>query len=278
MKLFLDPALAAHRRGRFLGALLDAAAAPAALPEAGVLLMDGKAYQGAAEQQRAAVAAWHARPGRTLLLMPPFETGAIAAGLDWRIAFRSDKAAAGDAGIAAALAAEVLYGLHGQDGASDRAAGQRWADGSAHTRYWKAHTGSGLLAATCLPLWSVSLLDQADATRAWIGALHAHTGAPESIPLPAQTAATAQAPAPEAFGLLVCLYGFGCADAQCVLARLAASPLPILALDRGRLPLLVAQLRAAGYLDDGGLTAAGEGALAASPYWAYAQRLREEHA
>lgn len=278
MKLFLDPALAAHRRGRFLRALLDAAAAPPALPEAGVLLLDGKTLQAAGDADQAAARAWCARPGRTLLLLPPFDTGPLAPGLDWHIGFRDDKPAAGATGLADLLRDEVLYAVRGKDGDSDRAAGHRWPDGSAHTRYWKAHSGSGLFAATCLPLWSVSLLDQAEATRAWIGALHAHTGAPESIPLAAPRAALTQAPEPEAFSLMVCLYGFGCADAGCVLARLEASPLPIVVPNRGRLPTLVAQLRAAGFIDDAGLTAAGERALATSPYWGHAQRLREEHA
>ncbi len=297
MNCFLDAALASRRRGRFLGTLLDAVPVTDGLPEAGLLLMEAKDFQAGADEQQAELKAWTARPGRVLLLLPPFETGVLSLELDWRISFRDDKplpvgserhagkGALGrsegskgliTAGIANGLRDEVLYAILGRDGDCDRAAGHCWGDGIAHTRYLKAHSGSGLFAATCLPLWSVSLLDQARPTLAWLAALYAQTGPAVDNVSPNVQATAALSIDPEAFSLLVCLYGFDCADAEGVLRRLEASLLPIVDLPRSRLPMLWTQLQTMGYVDGQGLTTLAQRALQDSPYWPYAQRLRED--
>gem|GEM_PF-798388 len=296
MNCFLDAALASRRRGRFLGTLLDAVPVTDGLPEAGLLLMEAKDFQAGADEQQAELKAWTARPGGVLLLLPPFETGVLSPELDWRISFRDDKplpvgserhagkVALGrseggkglTAGIADGLRDEVLYTILGRDGDCDRAAGHCWGDGSAHTRYLKAHSGSGLFAATCLPLWSVSLLDQARPALAWLAALYAQTGPAVDNVSPNVQATAALGIDPEAFSLLVCLYGFDCADAEGVLRRLEASPLPIVDLPRSQVPMFWAQLQTAGYVDGQGLTTLAQRALQDSRYWPYAQRLRED--
>ena len=78
MKVILDAALAARRRGRFLGSLLNAAPAMDGLPEGGLMLMDGRDFQGRNMDPGAALADWTKRPGRTLLLLPPFDPGPVS--------------------------------------------------------------------------------------------------------------------------------------------------------------------------------------------------------
>lgn len=196
--------------------------------------------------------------------------------LDWQMAFRETKPTPNGSRIPDLLADEVTYAIGGRDGDLDRETGHRWADGTVNTRYLKAHSGSGVFAATCLPLWSIALLNEAHAAKAWLGILHAHTGPADSVSQAADPAAAGQAPGNDAFGVMVCLYGYRTGDPEAVAQRLAAEAFPVVALERRQLVRLIGQLQGLGYVGPSGLTAAGLNALQSSRFWGYAERLREE--
>lgn len=297
MKVFLDAVLAGHRRGRFLASLLDAQPLADAEPSAGLLLMTAKDFQAGSDAFVERWTHWVQRPGRTLLLIPPFSEGPIVATLDWRVSYRSEKPMQGkvvsddDSGerLADLLSGEIVFALEGRDGAADENAGHRWNDGSAHTRYHKAHTGTGLFAATCLPLWSITLMDAAEIVLAWLDALQAHTRPADeamrvlgdpissgSTDVPAGQPGRLSALDPESVSLLVCLFGYETGDLQHVRACLGAGPFPIVNLPTDRLPSLLDRLRAARLVDQNGLTEYGLSELQASVFWGFAQRLREE--
>jgi hypothetical protein len=276
MMVFLDSKLAGHRRGRFLATALQAQGFGDALPESGVLLMIGKDLQASEGAHRDVLTSWCAGSGRTLLLLPPYAEGPVLAPLDWTIGFRDSVAEPVGQRVPDLLAEETAYVLYGRDGDCDRDAGHQWPDYSVNTRFSKAHSGSGVLAATCLPLWSITLLNEADAMGSWLRRLHRHAGlAVERRAMDAVVAGSTPLTA-EALGLMVCLWGWQTGDPNGIFSALAAQTVPMFQLDRERVAALLPELRAAGYLDEQGLSTAGAAALRASPYWGFAVRLREE--
>lgn len=276
MKVFLDAKLAEHRRGRFLAAALQAQGLGDTLPEAGVLLMLGKDFQASGDVDRDVLTSWCAGPGRTLLLLPPYHEGSVLASLDWTIGFRDAVAQPEGRRVPDLLAQETTYLLHGRDGDCDPQGGHQWLDYSVNTRFSKAHSGSGVLAVTCLPLWSITLLNEVAALDHWLRALHRHAGlAAEHRGAVAVVAGPAPL-APEALGVMVCLCGWQTGDPDVIFSALAAQPVPMFQLNRERVAELLPELQAGGYLDEQGLSAAGVAALRASPYWGFAVRLREE--
>jgi hypothetical protein len=275
MRCYLDSGLERHRRGRFLTSLVGAESTPNGLPESGVLMAIGKDFQVGPDDRRTALTDWTTRPGRTLLLLPPYAEGALWSALDWQLAFRETKPEPNGTRIPDLLVDEVSYRILGRDGDLDREAGHRWTDGTVNTRYLKTHSGSGVFAATCLPLWSIALLDEADPVKAWLDTLHAHTGPAQRIALPAGPARAGQTLGKDAFGVMVCLYGYGTADPDDVMQRVEAEAFPLIALGREQRDGIMSRLRGADYVDQTGLTDAGLQALRSSPYWGFAERLRE---
>ena len=276
MMVFLDSRLAGHRRGRFLAAALHAQGFGDTLPEGGVLLMIGRDLQASGDADRDALTAWCAAPGRTLLLLPPYDEGPVLASLDWTIGFRDAVAQPEGRRVPDLLAQETTYLLHGRDGDCDREAGHQWSDYSVNTRFSKAHSGSGVLAATCLPLWSITLLNEVAALDHWLRALHRHAGLAVEHRGAAAVVAGPAPLMPEALGVMVCLCGWQTGDPDVIFSALKAQPVPMFQLNRERVAELLPKLRAGGYLDEQGLSAAGVAALRASPYWGFAVRLREE--
>jgi hypothetical protein len=276
MDVFLDDRLARHRRGRFLATQLDARVAEATQPEAGIRLMIGKDVQCLAEAERQALIEWCQGPGRTLLLLPPYQEGLLLPALDWTIGFRETPAPPNGARLPDRLATETTYRLDGRDGDSDASAGHRWPDHSVNTRYLKAHSGSGVLAATCLPLWSITLQDEAESTLDWLRALHRQAGAAGAPTRRSRSAGAEPSLTAEALGLMVCLYGWQSADIDSLLRTIEAQPVPMFRLDRARASAMLARLSDLGYSDAGGLSMVGEKRLRESTYWGFAQCLRQE--
>lgn len=144
-----------------------------------------------------------------------------------------------------------------------------------HTRYWKAHSNSGLIAATTLPLWSISLLDQAALVHDFLTNIERHCGWPsvsasESKPKEDNTIR------PEDVTVLVCSYGFNVATAEDLLSKLNTYAVPLLNLANFDLPDSMARLRNAGLINDNGLTEQGLAHLMGCKYWAFAESLRNE--
>lgn len=274
MKLYLTPELQAHRRGRFLSSLLGISQSPEhGLPKTGFVLTTGEALQASRESQDESMA-WVRQPGCALLLLPPYQAGAVIHSLDWVIELASSSsAAATPTSLPSMLAGELTFNLRGMDGTSteDMPPGEL----TCHTRYWKAHSNSGLIAATTLPLWSISLLDQAALVHDFLTNIERHCGWPsvsasESKPKEDNTIR------PEDVTVLVCSYGFNVATAEDLLSKLNTYAVPLLNLANFDLPDSMARLRNAGLINDNGLTEQGLAHLMGCKYWAFAESLRNE--
>ncbi len=273
MRLYLTPELQAHRRGRFLASLLGISQSPAhGLPQAGFVLMTGELVQASPDLQEEC-AVWARQPGCSLLLLPPYQEGRIFPFLDWIVGFGSpNQVVAKQPSLGSLLEEEVSYRLHGIDGAcsEDTLSGEQ----ASHTRYWKAHSNSGLLAATTLPLWSISLLDEAALVHRFLGKIERHCGV--SSVSAEETMPQKDVIRPEDVTVLVCSYGFNVATAESLLSRLKTYAVPLLDLDNLDLPGSIVRLTSAGLVNDHGLTEQGLAYLKGSQYWIFAETLREE--
>jgi hypothetical protein len=272
VNLYLTPELQAHRRGRFLASLL--AITPSSeqvLPEAGFVLMIGEQLQASPELQAECIS-WARRPGCTLLLLPPYKEGRIFPYLDWVIDLISlPLANAQSESLESILAGELSHRLQGMDGTCTTAASM--GDLACHIRYWKAYANSGLIAATTLPLWSISLLDHADKVSAFLAELDKHTGTPSATT--PKDEPQEEDLRPHDVSVLVCCYGFDLATLEGLSERLHGYMVPFLNLASFDLPETFNRLRRRGFLDDKGLTETGLALLRASKYWTFAENLRE---
>lgn len=273
MNLYLAPELQAHRRGRFLASLL-AITQPSeqALPRAGFVLMTGEQMQASPELQAECIS-WARQPGCTLLLLPPYKEGPILPSLDWVIELTSSPLAnAQPESLESILAGELSHRLQGMDGTCTTATSL--GDLAYHTRYWKAHSNSGLIAATTLPLWSINLLDHVDKVGAFLAEIDKHTGKP-SVPTPKEEPQE-DTLHPQDVTVLVCCYGFDLATVEGLSERLCGYAVPLLNLASFDLPESFNRLRRGGFLDDKGLTETGLAFLRASKYWSFAENLKGE--
>ena len=273
MNLYLTPELRSHRRGRFLASLLTIGSrSESALPKTGLVLMTGEQFQMSPELQTECLS-WARQPGCTLLLLPPYKEGAILPSLDWAIQLESYSVANRQPeSLVGILAGEVSHSLHGMDGTG--IAGSVSDDATCHTRYWKAHSNSGIIAATTLPLWSISLLDRADKVRAFLAEVEGQTGK-RAVHTP-EDKAPVDALHPHDFTVLVCCYGFSVVTAESLLARLKGYAVPLLNLASFDLPESIHRLRLMGMLNDRGVTEGGLSFLRTSNYWSFAENLKGE--
>ena len=175
MKLLLDSALSNHRHGRFFQVQLDGEPISEG-PEEGLVLMHGNSFQAMKKDEQDVWWAWCKQPGRTLLLIPPFDAGAIYTNLDWTIEIGSVEDQEGNKSLPALIATETTAVITGADGNFDRPHGDQWRNFTFNTRHYKVHSRSGQFAATCLPLWSITLMDHAVDTRNWLNQLHTNAG------------------------------------------------------------------------------------------------------
>jgi hypothetical protein len=242
------------------------------LPQTGFVLMTGEQLQVSRAAQEECTA-WVRQPGCSILLLPPYQEGSIFHFLDWVIELApSISVAAKQASLTSMLEGELTYSLRGMDGActEDMAPG----DLTCHTRYWKAHSNSGLIAATTLPLWSISLLDQAALVHDFLVKIERHCGRPSGSAEEAKPQEGAIRP--EDVTVLVCSYGFNVATAEGLLSRLKTDAVPLLNLANFDLPESMERLRNSGLINDHGLTEKGLAHLMGSKYWAFAENLRND--
>jgi hypothetical protein len=273
VNLYLTPELQGTRRGRFLASLLAiSASSEQTFPKAGFVLMTGEQLQASPELQAEGIA-WGRQPGCTLLLLPPYKEGRIFPSLDWVIELTSPPLVnAPQASLETILAGELSHRLQGMDG--DCITDSSLDDLTCHTRFWKAHSNSGLIAVTTLPLWSISLLDHAGKVRAFLAELDKHTG--KSSVAIARDEPQEETFQPEDITVLVCCYGFDLATADGLSDRLRGYAVPLLNLASFDLPESINRLRSGGLLDDNGLTETGLAFLRASRYWPFAENLKRE--
>lgn len=274
MNLYLDSALASHRHGRFFVSQLGAMPA-AERPNTGLLLIHGKVFQELSEAEQEIWWQWACQPGCALLLLPPFASGAVCGRLDWQVTLRESPASSNDGALPCLLGAEVNLDLTGDDGEFDRMCGHQWADYSVNTRYFKQHHGTGVFAATCLPLWSISLLDHAQETLEWLENLLVLAGTAVAGDAAAADATGIQL-APTDYTLMVCMQAWGLHTVEEVSDALSQKGASLLSIPESDIIEGMARLSVLGLVNDAGLTEVGRGLLDESPYAPYVESLKEE--
>jgi hypothetical protein len=264
--VLLHGALAAHRRGKILREALSAEAT-ATLPESGAVVMAfAEAFQGADDVEQARLVEWTRAPGRVLLLVPPFAAGACERPVRWR-AERIEGGPRGGEGLAKMLAAEVTHRLEGKL-QTPPLPGATWSDLSVCIGTYRLHPAAGLFAVTCLPLWSLAVLDAPEEMQRWLVSLVALAGDANPVAAPARTPLS-----PDHYGLLVFLLSRSFENEEQAIAALRASPIFRIAPQRAR--ALLNELRARGLVMDAVPTTEATELVMQSPYAPYVRALRE---
>lgn len=277
-KIYLQSSLAGHRRGRLLTKLLKAEALKENPPESGTTLMMGQDFQALSEEDQNHWFDWCSKPGRTLLLIPPFKEGIIAEEIDWSVSFREPPVASTATSLAGLLADEVNQALDGSDGAFDRSQEHQWQDLTANSRFVKKHAGTGVFAATALPVWSITLLGKGEILLAWISSLHEHAGKPSNL-VQENNDNDIELEAID-YTTMVCIYGWNNSDADRLFEKISGSGgVALFTIDRPSMNLSLQRLRQTGCVVENNnalsLSEKGASLLEASPYQAYAEYLRE---
>lgn len=264
--VLLHGALAAHRRGKILREALSAEATTT-LPESGAVIMAfADAFQGADEGDQVRLVEWTRGAGHVLLLVPPFATETCEQPVPWR-AERMDGGPRGGEGLAKVLAGEVTHRLEGKL-QTPPLPGATWSDLSVCVGTYRLHPAAGLFAITCLPLWSLAVLDAPEETQRWLASLVALAGVAKTVAAPAQTPLSA-----EHYGLLVFLLSRNFEGEEQATAALQASPIFRIAPERAR--TLLNDLRARGLVMGAMPTTEATQLVMQSPYAPYVSALRE---
>lgn len=264
--VLLHGGLAAHRRGKILREALSAEATTT-LPESGAVIMAfADAFQGADEGEQVRLVEWTRAAGHVLLLVPPFAAGTCEHPVPWR-AERMEGGPRGGEGLAKLLASEVTHRLEGKL-QTPPLPGATWSDLSVCVGTYRLHPAAGLFAITCLPLWSLSVLDAAEETQRWLASLVALAG--EAKPV----AARGQMPlSADHYGLLVFLLTRSFEGEEQAIAALQASSIFRIAPERAR--ALLNDLRARGLVMGAMPTTEATELVMQSPYAPYVSALRE---
>jgi hypothetical protein len=143
-----------------------------------------------------------------------------------------------------------------------------WDNGTVNTCFYRRHPHAGLFAATCLPLWSLALLDAKTELREWLGDLLALAGKPVEEEEPASKVFALK---PEHYALLLHLCSEEFSSDDEALKALPKSNLFRLPGSRAR--QYFTELEAQGLTKAGHLTKAGRTALAESSYEPFAFEL-----
>lgn len=264
--VLLHGALAAHRRGKILREAL-LAETMTTLPETGaVVIAFADAFQGADAGEQTRLVEWTRSPAHVLLLVPPFAAGACERPVPWR-AERMDGGPRGGEGLAKMLAAEVTYRLDGKL-QTPPLPGATWSDLSVCVGTYRLHPAAGLFAVTCLPLWSLAVLDVPDETNRWLASLVALAGEAKPVAAPAELPLL-----PDHYGLLVFLLSSRFDDGEQAIAALRASLIFSIAPERAR--TLLNELQARGLLTGAVPTTEATELVMQSPYAPYVTALLE---
>lgn len=265
--IWLVGTLANHRRRRILQNVISAQPAEHQLPSSGLCLMFGNDFQGATEKQQHEWYNWSQEPGRTLLLIPPFETKKSSIPCSWDIKRRSGVKPQQDLALLQALAPEVDYEVQGQLQIASEIGGA-WGDMSINTAYYRKHPHSGIFAITCLALWSLAVLDKEKELQEWLETIHSFAGQPVENTTVDQTAFQLK---PEHFTVMLHLLSQKFTDAPTALTALQSST--IFSIDKKIAQTCLSDLQLQGLVKEVQLTQSGIDVIRQSPYLAYAEAL-----
>jgi len=170
--------LAGHSRGLVLSDILPSQPLDE-MPDAGRVLMFAQEWQTWDQEKQDKYLHWAEKSGRLFLLLPPFlENVDLVQQLSWQLKPLAEKPVPGrqEHSLAALLSNEVKHYLVAKNCLVDDQYMHRWSDYRLNTIYYKHHSSSGVFAATCLPLWSLTCLDNTAELIEWLDGLFAHAG------------------------------------------------------------------------------------------------------
>ncbi|MFT6906670.1 MAG: hypothetical protein ACJAS1_003338, partial [Oleiphilaceae bacterium] len=245
------------------------------LPHQGCVLILGKDYQQLALADKQVWREWALLSGHTLMLLPPYSAGLIHEELDWQISF-TEQVSSIEGPLTQLLGPEVTQNISAKQGNSDRNMGHYWGASAFNTRYVKHHAASGVFAATCLPLWSISLLDEAELLLAWFAFFEQLAGTPNNIESDIEEELV-QLQGTD-YSILACVFAWTVASASELQGYQARQPFPIFKFSPLEVEAGFERLLSGGYLDIKGLTPSGLETLKESAYWIYAEELKEQSA
>jgi hypothetical protein len=267
--IWLVGSLATHARGKVLTATSDARPVEEWPDDFGLGIAFGTDFQGLNKADQQKWADWCEPAGRGLLLVPPFNLAQETVPTDWRT-YRPERvqSAVGDR-LGKLLASEVRYEVIGGLQVATELGGQ-WNSGGVHTAYYRKHPHSGLFALTCLPLWSLRVLDHAAVVKDWLATLVAVAGEPMPVSdLPGEYYIFRPSGDHFAMMLHLCERDYGGRDEA--LATLAESP--VLVMPEESAQRCLEELEKVGWVTGGKLTDVGRTSLFESRYAAYAQAM-----
>lgn len=252
--------LGTHARGKTLARALGAVPGP--FPRAGVAFGFGRPFQLNADDAAESLA-WTERPGRALVLLPPFAKEPCNTPVTWE-ARRIEPLLGGEAPITRALAAERSFELRGNLIPTERAGGQ------VVTAMWRRHPAAGVLIVTALPLWSLRALEYLEECSSWLEAIVQLAGAP--LPETVRVPDAVLVPTSDDWTLLLHLCGGPYTSRAEALEALARSSM--FSLDRSAADAAFRRLDEAGLVAEGAITPRGNELLNTSSYAAYARTIR----
>jgi hypothetical protein len=269
--IYLTGTLAEHRRGRILKSTLDAQAANILPDKPGIGLLFGTDFQENKETQLSWFT-WSQAPGHTLLLIPPFKSATCSLPVDWEAMRRTNPASIQGNPFLQLLATEVQFEFRGQFQVAQP--NGLWDDQSFCTLFYRKHPHSGIFAVTCLPLWSLLVLDHASELQNWLKVLHSLVGTAHASLSDNQTEEKSNSfqPQPQHFTLLLHLLTKQFSDELSAIDTLKASPI-FQPIETEIAEASLKDLQANDLVCGTKLTQAGRSVLANSPYGIYAQEL-----
>jgi hypothetical protein len=264
--VLLHGALATHRRGKILQEALSAAPAQSLPGGRAIVLAFADSFQAAEPEEQSRLIEWTRAPGHLLLLVPPFGGTQCERPVAWR-AERIDRAPQGGEGIAKVLAPEVAYRLTGNL-QTPSVPGATWSDLTVCVGVYRLHPAAGLFAVTCLPIWSLAILDVAPQVEAWLACLVDLAG---NVRI-AQTSEPA-ALRPDHYGFLVFLLSQAFENEEQAISELSYSAIFRFSAEKGR--SLLRELHERGLVVGAAPTTQAYELVMQSPYAPYVSAVRE---
>jgi len=254
------------RRQRILGMTLKATSVSGLPDQSGVLMVSGEDF--VLEEIRTPLLQWIQEPGRALLVIPPLPTGTQIIPLRWTIEYVENHPVGGS-DLAALLAGEVQYGMHG-DLLTDHIRNLQFTGQTTAVGYYRPRISTGVLVITVLPIWSLRTVDQPELLQDWISRLFALSGKPR-----AAAGRERQGPAltPLHFSILLHLASRQYETLDAALDSLAGSP--VFKITREQASRLYDDLVVLEYVNKTSLTDSGNEVLRKSPYAIYLNALKE---
>lgn len=174
--IFLSEYLSGVSKGRILKRLIKPEITGQTLPISGLLLISSKELN--ADNIESYVD-WSQQAGCVLLILEPDEqlmklSKQTTFGLDWKLEYLEHSLCENRVFDFQILQSEILQSLSGYSGSYEQV--KHHIGDLVHTRYIRKHSNSGMFAITTLPIWSVSLLDEANHVKAWLNWFIVHCG------------------------------------------------------------------------------------------------------